>query len=104
MPLGTYGSPSSPATNKDAHFSGTGTVTVNHVNEPPKLQATLAGSSLQLTADDDATWFTLNPATNLAPPVNWLRDTNTAVFTNNQWHVTRPVPTNGQRFFRLQTS
>jgi hypothetical protein len=72
--------------------------------QPPELQATLDGSSLQLTADDDATWFTLYSATNLAPPVNWLLDTNTAVFTNNQWHVTLPVPTNGQRFFRLQTS
>ena len=28
----------------------------------------------------------------------------TAVLTNNQWPVTMPVPTNGQRFFRLQTS
>ena len=37
MAPGVYGSTSSSATNKDSHFTGTGTVTVNNVNEPPLL-------------------------------------------------------------------
>jgi autotransporter-associated beta strand protein len=35
MSPGVYGSSSSSATYKDSHFSGTGTVTVNNLNEPP---------------------------------------------------------------------
>jgi autotransporter-associated beta strand protein len=40
MALGVYGSTNSSATNKDSHFTGTGTVTVNNVNEPPSSQTT----------------------------------------------------------------
>jgi autotransporter-associated beta strand protein len=47
--------------------------------------------------------FGVQYATNLTPPVAWLALTNSAVFTNNEWHVTLPVATNGQRFFRLQS-
>ncbi len=81
-------------------FELTGTVLFA---QPPELQATLAGSSLILTAPGDASYFTLHSATNLAPPVVWTPDTNTSVLTNNQWRVTLPVGTNGQRFYRLQT-
>jgi autotransporter-associated beta strand protein len=72
--------------------------------QPPELRAVIAGSSLVLTAPDTASYFTLHSTTNLAPPVIWTPATNTAVFTSNQWRVTVPVPTNGQRFFRLQAS
>jgi len=72
--------------------------------QPPQLRAVIAGSSLVLTAPDTASYFTLHSTTNLAPPVIWTPATNTAVFTNNQWRVTIPVPTNGQRFFQLQAS
>ena len=71
--------------------------------QPPELQATLDGSSLVLTAPADATYFTLHSATNLAPPAVWTPATNTAVFSNNQWRVTLPAATNGQRFYRLQS-
>ena len=69
----------------------------------PALQATLAGSSLILTAPADAVWFTLSSATNLTPPVVWTPDAATAVLTNNLWRVTLPAATNGQRFYRLQS-
>jgi hypothetical protein len=72
--------------------------------QPPELEATLTGSSLLLTAPADATYFTLYSATDFTPPVNWIPATNTAVLTNNQWCVAMPAATNGQRFFRLQTS
>jgi hypothetical protein len=79
----------------------TGTVLLT---QPPELQAALSGSSLLLTAPAEATYFKLYSATDFTPPVNWILATNSAVLTNNQWRVTMPVPTNGQRFFRLQTS
>ncbi len=47
--------------------------------------------------------FGVQYATNLTPPVAWLSLTNSPVFTNNEWCVTLPVASNGQRFFRLQT-
>ena len=72
--------------------------------QPPELQAALSGSSLLLTAAAEATYFQLYSATDFTPPVNWILATNTAVLTNNQWRVTMPIPTNGQRFFRLQTT
>ncbi len=78
----------------------TGTVVLA---QPPELSATLAGSSLVLTAPDTANYFTLHSATNLAPPVVWTLATNTVVFSNNQWRVTLPAATNGQRFYRLQS-
>ena len=59
--------------------------------------------SLLLTWPADAGLFTLHSATNLAPPVTWTPATNPAVLTNNQWRVTLPVATNGQRFYRLQS-
>ena len=70
--------------------------------QPPELQATLAGSTLILTAPDAASYFTLHSATNLTPPVLWTPATNTVVLTNNQWRVTLPAATNGHRFYRLQ--
>ena len=77
----------------------TGTVVLA---QPPELQATLSGFSLILTAPDAASYFTLHSATNLAPPVVWTPDAGTAVLSNNQWRVTLPAATNGQRFYRLQ--
>lgn len=81
-------------------FELTGTVTLA---QAPKLQATLAGSTLILTAPGDAAFFTLHSATNLTLPVVWTPDPSTAVLSNNQWRVTLPVGTNGQRFYRLQS-
>jgi autotransporter-associated beta strand protein len=72
--------------------------------QTPELQATLSGSSLLLSAPAEAAYFKLYSATDFTPPVYWIPATNTAVLTNNQWHLTMPVPTNGQCFFRLQTS
>ncbi len=69
---------------------------------PPELQATLAGSSLMLTAPAEASYFTLFSTTNLAPPVNWSPAPSPAVLSNNQWRVALPAATNGARFYRLQ--
>ena len=72
------------------------------LGQPPELRATLAGSSLSLTAPEDATYFSLHSATNLAPPVNWIPDNTPAILSSNQWRVTLPVPTNGARFYWLR--
>ena len=50
MALGVYGSTNSSATNKDSHFSGTGTVTVNNVNEPPSSCVLTSPTNGQLVA------------------------------------------------------
>ena len=71
--------------------------------ELPELQATIAGSSLVLTAPDTASYFRLFSATNLMPPVVWTTEATTAVLSNSQWRVTLPAATNGQRFYRLQS-
>jgi hypothetical protein len=71
--------------------------------ELPELQATIAGSSLVLTAPDTAAYFRLFSATNLMPPVVWTPDATAAVLSNSQWRVTLPAATNGQRFYRLQS-
>ena len=47
MAGGVYGSTNSSATYKDAHFSGTGTVTVNNVNEPPSSCVLTSPASLR---------------------------------------------------------
>ena len=72
--------------------------------QPPELNATLAGSSLVLTAPDTAAYFRLFSATNLTPPVVWTSDAATAVLTNGQWRVTITAATNGQRFYRLEAA
>ena len=81
------------------NFELTGSVLLSSA---PELQATLAGSSLMLTAPAEASYFTLFSTANLAPPVNWSPATSPAVLSNNQWRVTLPVATNGARFYRLQ--
>ena len=69
---------------------------------PALSPALVAGNQFTLTWPGWAASLALHSATNLAPPVNWIPATNTAVLSNNQWRVTLPAATNGQRFFRLQ--
>jgi autotransporter-associated beta strand protein len=68
---------------------------------PTDVQLSITGDTLTWPAE--AGWFSLYSTTNLAPSVAWTSITNTPVFINNQWRVTLPAATNGQRFFRLQT-
>ena len=68
----------------------------------PALRIANSPGSLMLSAPSDASYFTVHSATNLASPVAWTPLTNTPVLTSNEWRVTLPAATNGQRFFRLQ--
>lgn len=81
-------------------FELTGTV---RVLAQPSLAFAPAPGALQLAWPADAAYFPLHSATNLTPPVAWTPLTNAPVLTNNQWRVTLPAPTQGQRYFRLQS-
>jgi hypothetical protein len=62
----------------------------------------LSGGTATLTAPGDASYFTFYSATNLAPPVAWVPLTNAPVLIGNEWRVTLPSGTTGQRYFHLQ--
>lgn len=69
----------------------------------PRCNIFSAPESLTLSWPDDASYFAAYFATNLTPPATWTSLGDLAVLTNNQWRVTLPAATNGQRFFRLQS-
>jgi hypothetical protein len=57
--------------------------------------------ALAFTWPQEASYFSLYTATNLAPPVVWTPLTNAPVLLSNEWRVTLLAATNSQRFFRL---
>ena len=72
--------------------------------EEPKLGVAARGSACSLgwsAADPGA--FALYMATNLTPPISWLRLTTTPVFENGEWKVEVPTRKSGTGFFHLQT-
>jgi O-glycosyl hydrolase len=71
--------------------------------QPSLVPVRVGGNQFALAWPDWAGGFTLRATTNLTPPVAWTPVTNTPVLTSNEWRVTLPIATNGQRFFRLQT-
>ena len=73
------------------------------ITAQPWLAADFSGNLPALVWPLEAAYFTLATTTNLTPPVAWSAVTNAVVLTNNQWRVTLPATTNGQRFFRLQS-
>lgn len=68
----------------------------------PALSLDPKPAALSLSWPADAAYFSPGFASNLTPPVAWFPVTNAAVLTNNEWRMTLPVATNGQRFYRLQ--
>lgn len=68
----------------------------------PRLSIQRNAGGCLLTAPADASYFRLLAATHLTPPAVWMPATNGPVLLENQWRVTLPASTNGQRFFRLQ--
>ena len=73
------------------------------INAAPALSAVLDAGQLTLVWPADSGPFTLLTTTSLTPPVVWEPLTNAPAFITNAWRVTLPIPSNGQRFFRLQT-
>jgi autotransporter-associated beta strand protein len=80
-------------------FEMTGTL---FIPPPPSLSIANSPGGLTLSSSADAGYFTVTSTTNLTPPVVWTPLTNAATLTNNEWRVTLPAATNGQRFYRLQ--
>ena len=73
------------------------------IQEQPPIHLSVSGSSLTLAWPASASYFTVHSATNLTPPVAWTPLTNAPSLVSNEWRVTLPAATNGQRYFRLQT-
>jgi autotransporter-associated beta strand protein len=69
----------------------------------PTLSIAQSLGSLTLSAPAHASYFTLNAATNLTPPVTWSPLTNAPVLMGNEWRLHLPPATNGQGFFHLQS-
>jgi autotransporter-associated beta strand protein len=81
------------------NFELTGTALVS-TSAP--LALTRGTNSLTLSWPADAGFLHLRTATNLSPPITWLRATNEPLPLSNQWRIVLPASTNGQGFFRLQ--
>jgi hypothetical protein len=89
-------------TSSDVGFSFELTASVS-VNTNLALRAIQSGPDLILSAPTDANYFTLLTTTNLTPPALWAPVPNAPWLTNNEWRMSLPIATNGQRFYRLQT-
>jgi hypothetical protein len=72
--------------------------------EEPKLNVAVSRSELSLNwPATDPGVFGLYGATNLNPPVSWIRLTNAPILHVGTWQITPPLLTNGCGFFQLQT-
>jgi hypothetical protein len=69
----------------------------------PALTLMRSGNSTVLTWPPSLDSLQLYSSTNLSPPVAWMPVGNPAIFSNGQWSVQLPAPTNAAQFFRLQT-
>ena len=69
---------------------------------PPQLSLASAGANATLSWPTNGGAFNLLAATAVSPPANWTMATNPQIFSNGQWTVTLPIPTNGNLFHRLR--
>lgn len=69
---------------------------------PVLSPALVGGNQFTLAWPGWAAGYALEFATNLTPPVAWTPLTNAPTLISNEWWLTLPFATNGQRYFRLQ--
>lgn len=67
---------------------------------PLDVRLSVAGTTLSWP--NEGGWFSVLETTNLGAPISWVPLTNRPVLINNEWRLTLPLITNGQRYFRLQ--
>jgi len=103
--------PNAPATNwglaqnwRPSSESGGSPGAVDPFPVTLSVTASFGGSALALAWPASSGSFNLYSAASLAPPVQWIRVTNTAVLSNNQWVVTLSPLTNRAFFYRLQSA
>jgi hypothetical protein len=89
-------SPTSDDLSFDFELTGTVLLTAQ-----PSLRAEFNRGQPQLVWPADAGWFTLQTATNLAPPVLWQPAPDLPVLLDGQWTVPLTNATGGARFYRL---
>ena len=70
---------------------------------PAVLDIALSSGAPALSWPAAAGNFLLYTTTNMTPPVTWLPATNEAFILNGQWTIPLTGPTNGGRFYRLQS-
>src|SRR5207237_7280356 len=69
----------------------------------PTISLARTGPDLNLSWPTNSAGYNLYRATNLIPPVAWLRVTNPPALSNGQWTLRlTPLPT-GASFYRLQS-
>ncbi len=71
--------------------------------QAPALSLTSNANMLILNWPASGVGFSLYAATNLAPPVQWVRATNAVVLTNNQWQAALSTNTATAFFYRLSS-
>jgi len=81
-----------PAPNVDQSFT---------VYPPPVIGSTRSGRSLILNWSTNVPGYTLQSATNLAPPVAWIAVTPSPVIVNGQYSFTN-APAGGNLYYRLK--
>jgi hypothetical protein len=91
---GNQNNHSAPAAGAAYAFSGLGL-------ERPRLTVLRSGLDLVLSWPTNAPDFTLQSATNLAPPVNWMDSSNSPSVAGTQFMVTN-TPSNNSQFYRLK--
>ena len=68
----------------------------------PPLSITMAAGAATLSWPAAASYFTLQSAANLRPPIAWISVATPPVLTNGSWSVFIPPQATGARFFRLR--
>ena len=76
---------------------------VNITAAPPTISLTRAGPDINLSWPTNSAGYALYRATNLIPPIAWLRVTNPPVLSNGQWTLRLTPLSTGVSFYRLQT-
>ena len=69
----------------------------------PSLTLSIQDGTAQVNWPGSGVGFQLYAATNLAPPVNWIRVTNQALLTMGQWQAILPASNDRVRFYRLHS-
>ncbi len=102
QPLGNYSVTVRVTDNGTPALTDAQTITIAVLSQP-LLGIAVSGDNAELRWPLDAGWFQLYTATDLTPPVRWIRSDNVPVPANGQWIVRLPVTTNRTQFYRLQT-
>jgi len=87
-------------TSVDGSLGGGNIFRIDSLQSSPPMTAATDSSHIIVSWPEDYPAFTLQTATNLNPPVNWLDVTNSPALLNGQFTVTNSLA--GAKFYRLR--